>query len=191
VELRRPGGIETGVLRAPRDRDVLALGRQLEQQAQVLEIYCSSLRSGEMKRRTLENLPGWAMSLLLESPIAHLGIVDDLGAPRVLPVTYALHAGVLWSAIDNKPKRAGEPARVRWLRARPAAALTVDTYDEDWARLAWVQVLGEVEVVAAERAGAALAALGAKYPQYHGDPPPGPVLRLAPERALCWTAAPR
>jgi PPOX class probable F420-dependent enzyme len=144
-----------------------------------------------MKPRTLENLPGWATSLLLESRIARLGIVDDTGAPRVLPVTYALHAGSLWSAIDRKPKRAGEPARVRWLRARPAAALTVDTYDEDWSRLAWVQVLGEVEVVAVTRAGDGLGALGAKYPQYHDDPPPGPVLRLVPERALCWSAAPR
>jgi PPOX class probable F420-dependent enzyme len=144
-----------------------------------------------MKRTTLENLPGWATSLLMESRIARLGLVDDRGAPRVLPVTYALHAGSLWSAIDNKPKRAGEPARVRWLRARPAAALTVDRYDDDWSRLAWVQVLGDVDVIAPAHAGEAIAALSAKYPQYRDDPPTGPVLRLVPGRALCWSATPR
>ena len=94
--------------------------------------------------------------------------------------------------VDNKPKRAGEPARVRWLRARPAAALTVDRYDDDWSRLAWVQVLGEVEwSLDAASAPDAVAALVARYPQYVDDPPPGPLLHLVPQRVLCWSASPR
>jgi PPOX class probable F420-dependent enzyme len=118
-------------------------------------------------------------------------MTDDSGAPRVLPVTFALHCGSLWTVIDNKPKRAGEPARVRWLRARPAAALTVDHYDDDWSRLAWVQVLGDIDLLDVVPVREALAALAAKYPQYVDDPPPGPLLRLAPQRVLCWSAAPR
>jgi PPOX class probable F420-dependent enzyme len=121
--------------------------------------------------------------------VAHLGFADDQGRPRVLPVTYAVHEGSLWSAIDRKPKRAAEPARVRYLRSRPRAALTVDRYAEDWETLAWVQALGTVDVVAAGDAQAAVAALGAKYPQYRAEPPPGPLLRLRPERLVWWSAA--
>ena len=144
-----------------------------------------------MQRRTLENLPGWALAMLRDERVGRLGMTDDDGAPRVLPVTFALHDGALWSAVDNKPKRSAEPARVRWLRARPRAALTVDRYDDDWARLAWVQVLGEVALLDVGSEPGALAALGAKYPRYREDPPPGPLLRLTPERALCWDAASR
>ena len=140
---------------------------------------------------TLENAPGWALELLEESRVGRLGMTDDGGAPRVLPVTFAVHAGSLWTVVDNKPKRAGEPARVRWLRARPAAALTVDHYDDDWSRLAWVQVLGEVGVLDVAPAHDAVAALAAKYAQYVDDPPPGPLLRLVPRRVLCWSASPR
>jgi PPOX class probable F420-dependent enzyme len=142
-------------------------------------------------RTTLDTLPGWARELLAESQVGRLGLIDHDGAPRVLPVTYALHGGSVWTAVDNKPKRAGEPARVRWLRSRPAAALTVDHYADDWTRLAWVQVLGAVDVLDAAAAHDAVAALAAKYPQYVDDPPPGPLLRLTPQRVLCWSASPR
>jgi hypothetical protein len=52
-----------------------------------------------------------------------------------------------------------------------------------------VQVLGAVELLDAGAAPEALAALAAKYPQYRDDPPPGPLLRLAPRRVLCWSAS--
>jgi PPOX class probable F420-dependent enzyme len=106
----------------------------------------------------------------------------------VLPVTFVLAEGALWSAVDWKPKRSAEPARVRFLRRRPEAALTVDMYDDDWSRLAWVQVLGRVEVLVTEEGAAGLAALVSKYPQYRDRAPAGPLLRLAPSRALCWHA---
>ena len=53
-------------------------------------------------------------------------IVDDGDRPRVLPVTFAIADGVVWSAIDEKPKRSAEPARLRYLARRPEAALLVD-----------------------------------------------------------------
>ena len=137
---------------------------------------------------TLEELPGFARELLAGARVAHLGLRDGQGLPRVLPVTFALHEEALWSAVDHKPKRVGgeELARVRWLRRRPRAALCVDRYDEDWTRLAWVQVLGAVEVL--EVTEAPLRALATKYPQYAEHPPAGPLLRLEPERALHWRA---
>jgi hypothetical protein len=80
-----------------------------------------------------------------------------------------------------------EPARVRYLRRRPESALTVDRYEEDWAKLAWVQVLGKVRTLDADEDG--LEALRAKYAQYRERAPAGPFLRLEPQRALCWRAA--
>ena len=78
---------------------------------------------------------------------------------------------------------------MRWLRRDPRAALTVDRYDDDWSRLAWVQVLGEVVVVDARGGAAALDALAARYSAYREQPPPGPLLELRPRRCLCWRAA--
>ena len=109
----------------------------------------------------------------------------------MLPVTFALCGGRLVSAVDHKRKqRHGEHlARVRWLRARPAAALTVDEYAEDWTQLAWVQALGDVEILDAAAATDEIAALVGRYDPYRTRPPAGPVLALAPERLLWWRAA--
>jgi PPOX class probable F420-dependent enzyme len=136
-------------------------------------------------------LPSWARALLESGRVARLGFLDDGGHPRVLPLTYALVGDRIWSAIDQKPKRspAAELARVRFLRREPRAALTVDRYSDDWERLAWVQVLGEIEIVAADEAAGALEALNGKYPQYSQAPPPGPLLSLAAERCLFWSAS--
>src|SRR5665648_147195 len=85
------------------------------------------------------DLVAWANKLLEAERVGRLGFLDDEGAPRVLPVTFALAEGRIWTVIDQKPKRAGEPARVRFLRRDPRAALTVDRYSDDWEELAWVQ----------------------------------------------------
>jgi PPOX class probable F420-dependent enzyme len=131
----------------------------------------------------------WANKLLESERVGRLGFLDDHGAPRVLPVTFAVAEGRIWSAIDQKPKRAGEPARVRFLRRDPRAALTVDRYSDDWDQLAWVQVLGSVRILDASEGAAGLAALSAKYEQYREERPPGPLLALQPERYLWWRAA--
>jgi PPOX class probable F420-dependent enzyme len=129
--------------------------------------------------------------LLADSRVARLGLLDDDGAPRVLPVTYAISGESLVTAVDQKPKRrSGEDiARVRWLRARPAAALTVDHYDDDWSRLAWVQAIGAVRVLDAGAEPQAIAALADRYQPYVGNPPAGPLLVLEPDRLLWWRAA--
>jgi PPOX class probable F420-dependent enzyme len=107
----------------------------------------------------------------------------------VLPVTFALAGDAVWSAIDEKPKRTAEPARVRYLRRRPEAALLVDRYDDDWSRLAWVQLIGRVDLRPVEASPEAVVALAAKYEPYARRTPPGPLLRLTVERALHWRAA--
>jgi PPOX class probable F420-dependent enzyme len=126
--------------------------------------------------------------MLNSERVARLGLLDDDDHPRVLPVTFVVAGEAIYSAIDTKPKRSNEPARVRYLRRRPEAALTVDHYDDDWTQLAWVQLLGRVEVLDAAEDAPGMEALVAKYEPYRDEPPPGPLLRLVPERALHWRA---
>ena len=139
---------------------------------------------------TLDELPDWTRALIADARVARLGLVDDEDRPRVLPVTFAVVAGALWTAVDHKPKRHPdrELARVRWLRRRPHAALTVDVYADDWSQLAWVQALGEIRIDEGAPDGV-LAALAAKYPQYADHAPAGPFLGLNPERLVHWRAA--
>lgn len=137
---------------------------------------------------TIDELPPWARALLASERVARLAYVGSDDRPRVLPVTFAVADGAVFSAIDEKPKRAPEPARVRYLRRSPHAALCVDRYDDDWTRLAWVQLLGTIEILEIADAPTGLAALAARYAPYRERLPPGPILRLAPERALRWRA---
>jgi PPOX class probable F420-dependent enzyme len=139
---------------------------------------------------SVAKLPEWALMLLDRSRVARLGLVDDDGGPRVLPVTYALAGEAIVTAIDHKPKAVPPErlARLRWLRARPSAALTVDHYEDDWSRLAWVQAIGTVEILDAADAPEALAALTARYAQYRDRAPSGPILLLIPDRVVWWRA---
>jgi PPOX class probable F420-dependent enzyme len=134
---------------------------------------------------TLEGLPAWVGELLSTARVARLGLLDEDDLPRVLPVTFAVFEGAVWSAIDRKPKRPGEPARVRRLRRRPEAALLVDRYDDDWSRLAWVELRGTVTV---HPLGPAVDALARRYEQYRSEPPQGPLLRLEARDAVFWRA---
>ena len=56
-------------------------------------------------------MPAWARELLEHARVARLAYADVEDRPRVLPVTFAVAGGAVWSAIDEKPKRRGEPAR--------------------------------------------------------------------------------
>lgn len=139
----------------------------------------------------LETLPSWARALLHGERVARLGLLDDHGRPRILPVTYAVVGERVWSAVDAKPKAVlGEAlARVRWLRARPHSSLLVDRYDDDWSRLAWVQLVGRTSILPADDNPDVLEALRSRYPQYRDDPPGGPLLCLVPDRIVHWRAA--
>ena len=139
---------------------------------------------------SVAELPGWARALLESSRVGRLGIADDGGNPRVLPITFAVVENAIVTAIDHKRKQvsADRLARLRWLTARPRAALTVDHYEDDWSRLAWVQAIGPVAIVAAADAPEAIAALAQRYVAYRERPPAGPVLSLRPDRVLWWRA---
>jgi PPOX class probable F420-dependent enzyme len=137
---------------------------------------------------SVAKLPQWARALLEQARVGRLGLLDDEQHPRVLPVTFALAGGALVTAVDHKRKDvpAERVARLRWLRAQPRAALTVDHYEEDWSRLAWVQVLGTTRILDAADAPEAIAALTDRYEQYRDKSPAGPVIELAPDRLVWW-----
>jgi PPOX class probable F420-dependent enzyme len=126
--------------------------------------------------------------------VARLATVDEAGRPHVLPVCFAEVGGVLYTPIDQKPKR-GDPLslrRVRNILAHPDVCLVVDHYEEDWTHLAWLQVRGTAALVddPAERTQA-LAALRARYHQYRAmDLESRPLIRITPERVVGWAATP-
>lgn len=138
---------------------------------------------------TLDDLPIWARELVLEARVARLGLLDEADLPRVLPITFAMFDTGLWTVVDCKPKRSAQPARIRRLRRRPEAAVLVDRFSDDWSRLAWVELRGVVTLAETSSAPAALEALSTKYEQYRVEPPPGPLLRLAPMSFACWRAS--
>ena len=113
------------------------------------------------------------LAFVRDRRIGHLATADAAGKPSVVPVCFALidldGEPVVAIAIDEKPK--GDPRRLRRVRnilARPEVALTVDDYDEDWTRLAWVLVRGSAGLLEPGVRGhaEAVAALRHKYPQY-------------------------
>jgi PPOX class probable F420-dependent enzyme len=129
-------------------------------------------------------------------PVARLATVADDGRPHQVPIVFARAGGRLWSPIDGKPKRGGELARVRYLRARPEASLLLDEYGPDWNALWWIRIDATAEIVdgaslADPEIASALAALVAKYPQYADVPvlrEDGTLLAFQPERMTSWTA---
>jgi PPOX class probable F420-dependent enzyme len=125
-----------------------------------------------------------------EARVARLATVDSGGRPHIVPVVFAYEAGVAYTPIDLKPKAAPPPRlrRVRNIEANPQVQLLIDRYDEDWRRLAFVQLRGSAEVIeAGEEYDRAVHLLEEKYPQYAALPLVGrPVIRIAVERVVSW-----
>jgi len=145
-----------------------------------------------MGRQGPPEAPAWAGEMLRTARVGRLATAGASGQPHVVPVCFACAGERLYWAVDAKPKRTRELRRVRNIAENPRVSLVVDTWDEDWSRLAWVMVEGTASVVtdAAERARA-LDALVAKYPQYAAMrllATAGPVVAITPSRVLAWRA---
>jgi PPOX class probable F420-dependent enzyme len=123
------------------------------------------------------------------SRVARLATADAKGVPHLVPVCYAIIGDSLYITIDEKPKRAGIPLkRLRNIAENPEIAVTIDRWDEDWRRLAWVMLRGRAEILAAgEEHDQAQARLRKRYPQYLAmDLAPLPVIALRIARVLTW-----
>lgn len=110
-----------------------------------------------------------ARRFINEQRVARLATVDEHAHPHIVPISFALGGDVLYSSIDEKPKRA-EYARLRRVRnilGNPAVQVLFDYYDEDWSRLRYVQLRGRARlVVAGDEHQRAVALLRDRYAQY-------------------------
>ena len=89
------------------------------------------------------------------SRVGRLATADAKGVPHLVPVCYAVMGDSAYITVDEKPKRTDIPLkRIRNILENPAVALTVDRWDEDWSRLAWVMLRGQAEVLEAGDAAA-------------------------------------
>lgn len=122
--------------------------------------------------------------------VARLATVDPDGNPHLVPVSFVLLGDVVYTAIDEKPKRNAHPRRLANLEATGRACLLVDEYQEDWSKLWWVRLDGHGRVVDDEaEANNARTALTGKYPQYAERPPRGPVVAIQVTHWSGWSAA--
>ncbi len=92
----------------------------------------------------------------------------------------------LYTAVDEKPKRTRALQRLRNIEAHPQVEVLIDHYDEDWSGLWWVRLRGTASVVDDPHA---LELLARKYAQYRAQPPAGPVIAVAIEERIEWTAS--
>lgn len=131
-------------------------------------------------------------SMLRNARVARLATADAQGAPHVIPVCFAFDGRAIYTAIDEKPKRASPRGlrRVRNIAANPLVALVVDYYAEDWRRLRYVLVRGTAVIL--ERGPEhrrAIARLRDKYRQYRTMRlETRPVLKITPLRIAAWEA---
>lgn len=115
------------------------------------------------------------------------------GDVRLVPVCFALAAGRIVSAVDQKPKTTSALARLTDIERTGRATLLVDQYDDtDWSALWWIRVTGPAVVHPSHGppAEAAIDRLAEKYEQYRTQRPRGPVIELALETVTSWQANP-
>lgn len=122
--------------------------------------------------------------------VARLATVAADGRPRLVPIVFVLEGDTLYTAVDEKPKRTHELARLADVEAHPDVAVLVDEYDEDWTRLWWVRLRGTGRVL---RSGPerhrAIGLLATKYPQHRAERPRGAVLAVEVTEWRGWSAS--
>jgi PPOX class probable F420-dependent enzyme len=136
------------------------------------------------------NVPDAAEALLREARVARLATVDTAGRPHVVPICFVFSDATVYSVLDAKPKSVPVERlqRVRNILANPHVQLLIDRYDEDWSRLAFVQLRGVASLLQpGPEQGEAVRLLRAKYAQYAAmELDAMPVIKVAIERAVVW-----
>ncbi|MGN6336785.1 TIGR03668 family PPOX class F420-dependent oxidoreductase [Mycobacterium sp.] len=121
------------------------------------------------------------------SGVARLATVAPGGRPHLVPVVFAVAGGVVYTAVDAKPKTTQRLRRLANIESNPQVSLLVDHYADDWTQLWWVRVDG---VAAVHTDGDAVdigrRLLRAKYPQYQTVSLDGPVIAVAVRRWSSW-----
>jgi PPOX class probable F420-dependent enzyme len=152
----------------------------------------------------IEILDAAEAAFLADSRTAVLATTPRDGPPRLVPICFVLAGNVVYTPLDEKPKRVRDPhdlERVRDIVANPVVGLLVDRWSEDWSRLGWLRLSGRAELIEAGSAetsssvaattadehASAVAALRAKYPQYLDHRLEArPIIRIVLESARSW-----
>jgi PPOX class probable F420-dependent enzyme len=125
--------------------------------------------------------------------VARLATTSPDGTPHLVPVVFAvdgdLDDGVVYTAVDAKPKTTARLRRLANIASNPQVCLLVDHYADDWTRLWWVRVDGVAAVHQDDDATATgYRLLRAKYFQYQSVPLDGPVIEITVRRWSSWHA---
>jgi PPOX class probable F420-dependent enzyme len=130
-----------------------------------------------------------AKSRFSSARVARLATVSADGLPHIVPVTFAVAADMIYTAIDAKPKTTRDLRRLRNIRHSPRVAVLADHYDENWTALWWVRADGDASVLddPAELT-APVSLLVSRYRQYAQTPPAGPVIAIRVTHWTGWSA---
>jgi PPOX class probable F420-dependent enzyme len=122
-----------------------------------------------------------------QAPVARLATAAPDGRPHLVPVVFALHDGVIYTAVDAKPKTTQRLRRLTNIERNPQVSLLVDHYDEDWTQLWWVRADG---IATIHHDGSTmhdgLDLLRAKYAQYQSVSLIGPMIAVAVRHWSSW-----
>jgi PPOX class probable F420-dependent enzyme len=130
-----------------------------------------------------------AVAMFAESPVAMLATVRGDGAPHLVPVVFAVHGDVVYTAVDAKRKSTQRLRRLSNIEGNPKVSMLVDHYDDDWTQLWWVRADG-VAVIhhSGDEMATGYALLRRKYPQYQRIALDGPVVTVEVQRWSSWHA---
>ncbi|MBI4306308.1 MAG: TIGR03668 family PPOX class F420-dependent oxidoreductase [Chloroflexi bacterium] len=140
------------------------------------------------RRGQLQGLTPEQRAFIDSQPVARLATADARGEPHVVPICFSRDGDFIYTAVDRKPKRTTNLKRLRNIEETGRAAVLFDHYAEDWARLGWVQVRGEAEILlSGPEHENALSLLRARYPQYRSmDLTGAPVVRIVAHHVATW-----
>jgi PPOX class probable F420-dependent enzyme len=123
------------------------------------------------------------------SPVAMLATVGPNGAPHLVPVVFAVHDDVVYTAVDAKRKSTQRLRRLANIEGNPQVSMLVDNYNEDWAQLWWVRADGVASVhYSGDEVAEGYFLLRRKYVQYQRIALDGPVVTVSVRRWSSWQA---
>jgi PPOX class probable F420-dependent enzyme len=129
------------------------------------------------------------VAMFAESPVAMLATVGPDGAPHLVPVVFAVHDDVVYTAVDAKRKSTQRLRRLANIEANPKVSMLVDHYDDDWTQLWWVRADGIAAIhYSGEEMATGYALLRKKYLQYQRIALDGPVVTVDVQRWASWQA---
>jgi PPOX class probable F420-dependent enzyme len=130
-----------------------------------------------------------AAAMFAESPVAMLATVGPESTPHLVPVVFAVHRDVVFTAVDAKRKSTHRLRRLVNIEANPHVSILVDHYDDDWSQLWWVRADGRAQIhYSGEEMATGYALLRRKYPQYQRLELHGPVVTIDVTRWSSWQA---